>query len=152
MKQYFLRLVAHEAWANHALLNALKKETHAPQRARDTFAHICSTPEYWLRRLHNEHIKEHNWWPAFDAGRLEKQIENNERIWVDYLNSLPEPIEEARADTTSQKGEQLVLRPVDVLTQYHDHSSYHRGQIAVLFRDVGIEPVVTDFIVWTRTA
>lgn len=151
MREYFLRLVKHEAWANQKLLAALTKETTVAQRARDTFAHICSTPEYWLRRVQGEHIKEYEWWPAFDAESLEQRIQNNERIWLDYLNSLPEPVDEYIADTISQKGESLKFRVVDILTQYHTHSCHHRGQIAVLFRTAGIDPVVTDYIVWTRT-
>jgi len=151
VREYFLRLVKHEAWANQKLLAALTKETTVAQRARDAFAHICSTPEYWLRRVQGEHIKEYEWWPAFDAELLEQRIQNNERIWLDYLNSLPEPIEEFEVETISQKGEPLTFRVVDILTQYHNHSCHHRGQIAVLFRAVGIDPVVTDYIVWTRT-
>lgn len=151
LRDYFLKLVAHEAWANQKLLAALVKETSVAQRARDTFAHICSTPEYWLRRVQGEHIKEYQWWPPFDAATLEKRIQSNEQIWVDYLNSLPEPVEEFKADTISQKGDPLTFRAVDILTQYHNHSCHHRGQIAVLFRAEGIDPVVTDYIVWTRT-
>ena len=45
------------------------------------------------------------------------------------------------------------IRPLgveDILTQLHGHSLYHRGQIALLLRAMGAEPVSTDFVFWTR--
>jgi uncharacterized damage-inducible protein DinB len=37
-----------------------------------------------------------------------------------------------------------------VLAQLFGHSSYHRGQIAMLVRAAGGEPAVTDLIYWCR--
>lgn len=34
--------------------------------------------------------------------------------------------------------------------RWFEHSSYHRGQIALLLRSAGAEPAVTDFLFWTR--
>jgi len=34
------------------------------------------------------------------------------------------------------------------LVQVFAHSSYHRGQVNARLRDLGIEPPMTDFIVW----
>ncbi|WP_209331385.1 DinB family protein [Lunatimonas salinarum] len=31
-----------------------------------------------------------------------------------------------------------------------NHSTYHRGQIATLFRESGLQPVVTDYIMLKR--
>jgi uncharacterized damage-inducible protein DinB len=38
----------------------------------------------------------------------------------------------------------------DILTQLFGHSSYHRGQVALLIRDLGGEPAVTDYVFWVR--
>jgi uncharacterized damage-inducible protein DinB len=38
----------------------------------------------------------------------------------------------------------------DILAQLFGHSSYHRGQIAMLVRAAGGEPAVTDLIYWCR--
>ncbi|SIN77594.1 DinB family protein [Algoriphagus halophilus] len=34
----------------------------------------------------------------------------------------------------------------DVLTHIVNHSTYHRGQIAMLMRELGLEPIPSDFI------
>lgn len=151
MRVYFQGLITHEAWANRKLLAALIKETTVAQRARDAFAHLCAAPEYWMRRVHGEYITSFEWWPVFDAAQLEQRIQANEQTWTDYLNSLPEPVELYEVETISHKGDPMTFRVVDILTQYHNHSCHHRGQIAVLFRAAGLDPVATDYIVWTRT-
>jgi uncharacterized damage-inducible protein DinB len=39
---------------------------------------------------------------------------------------------------------------VDLLTQVFGHAWYHRGQIAMLVKDLGGETVDTDYIFWNR--
>ncbi len=41
-------------------------------------------------------------------------------------------------------------RVEDILAQLFSHSSFHRGQIAMLIRSAGGEPAVTDLIFWCR--
>lgn len=38
----------------------------------------------------------------------------------------------------------------DILFHIINHSTYHRGQIATEFRQNGLDPLVTDFIVYKR--
>ncbi|MCB1060109.1 MAG: hypothetical protein KDB65_07750 [Calditrichaeota bacterium] len=146
-----MRLLAHEAWANHTLLKALEKETSVAQRARNAFAHICAAPELWMRRINGETIPLEAWWPIYDAEKLPEIIEKGAREWSKYLNALPDPVTEHMVEVISIKGEPITFRATDILTQFHNHSCHHRGQIAVMFRSAGLEPIVTDFIVWART-
>lgn len=148
MKAYFIGLVEHEAWANRILLEALAREPSVAERARAVFAHFCSAPEYWLLRIRGGNHRGHNWWPPFDTEKLAMQIDRNEQTWRDYLTSLPEPIEECTYETVTQHGEHMTFRVVDALTQYHNHSCHHRGQIAVLFRAAGLDPIPTDYFHW----
>lgn len=39
---------------------------------------------------------------------------------------------------------------IEVLMQVFSHGVYHRGQIALVLRQAGIEPVNTDFITFVR--
>src|SRR5947209_902777 len=41
-------------------------------------------------------------------------------------------------------------RVEDILAQLFGHSSYHRGQIAVLVRAAGGTPAITDLVYWCR--
>jgi uncharacterized damage-inducible protein DinB len=38
----------------------------------------------------------------------------------------------------------------DILAQLFGHSSYHRGQIAMLVRAAGGQPAITDLVFWCR--
>jgi uncharacterized damage-inducible protein DinB len=37
---------------------------------------------------------------------------------------------------------------VDTLVQVPEHSAYHRGQLVVRLRELGVDPPMTDFIAW----
>jgi len=39
----------------------------------------------------------------------------------------------------------------EILTQVLLHGAYHRGQIALLVRQLDGQPAVTDFIAWVRS-
>jgi len=148
VKAYFIELIAHEAWANRILLEALARESSVAERARVVFGHFCSAPDYWLKRVRGENFREHNWWPVFDVAELSARIDHSEQTWRDFLNRMPEPVELQTFETVNQRGDKITFRVVDILTQFHNHSSHHRGQIAVLFRAAGLEPIKTDFINW----
>ncbi|HEU4551702.1 MAG TPA: DinB family protein [Chitinophaga sp.] len=47
---------------------------------------------------------------------------------------------------TTTRGQAFNNSVRDILFQVINHSTYHRGQIATLFRQCGIEPVLTDYI------
>ncbi len=39
----------------------------------------------------------------------------------------------------------------DVLFHFINHSTYHRGQIAIQMKEAGLEPIATDYIFFKRT-
>jgi uncharacterized damage-inducible protein DinB len=51
---------------------------------------------------------------------------------------------------TNQTGKSFRNTPRDILTHLGMHSHYHRGQIAILVRQAGATPAVTDFIAFCR--
>ena len=56
----------------------------------------------------------------------------------------------ADAALVSEKGDRYRWPLIDLLTQLFGHAWYHRGQIALLVKDLGGEPVDTDYIFWSR--
>jgi uncharacterized damage-inducible protein DinB len=49
-------------------------------------------------------------------------------------------------------GQAFTNSVADILAQVALHGSYHRGQLALLVRQGGASPAVTDFIVFARDA
>jgi uncharacterized damage-inducible protein DinB len=81
---------------------------------------------------------------------LTVELEVMEHGWSDYLERLNEPELQRWFLYQSTEGDQFRSVVADVLTQLHGHSLYHRGQIAMLVRAAGGQPVETDFIFWSR--
>ncbi len=75
-----------------------------------------------------------------------------ERGWSDYLQRLDEGELSRVFEYRSIDGGWYRNTVIDILTQLHGHSIYHRGQIASLIRAAGGEPVETDFVFWSREA
>src|SRR5262249_25492526 len=70
--------------------------------------------------------------------------------WADYLARLTDEELGRDVDYQSLDAGRFRNRVEDVLAQLFGHSSYHRGQIAMLVRTAGGEPAVTDLIYWCR--
>ncbi len=53
---------------------------------------------------------------------------------------------------TTGNGKAFVNTVGNILFHVINHSTYHRGQIALLFRQNGVEPLATDYIFYKRSA
>ena len=51
---------------------------------------------------------------------------------------------------TTQAGDSLVNTVGDILFHAANHSTYHRAQVATVFKQNNIQPPVTDFIALKR--
>lgn len=152
MKNYFLTLMAHEAWANRNLITALRKTDSIPQRVTEVFPHMFTAHEMWYGRLtgNNPDINTLKWWPPYDLDQCEKWNEDYAAKWQDYLSKIAEPLDQLRGNFTSLKGDPISFRVIDCLTQLHSHSVNHRGQIAAMLNQAGIKGVQMDFIVYCK--
>jgi uncharacterized damage-inducible protein DinB len=77
-------------------------------------------------------------------------VEAIEQRWTAYLVRLTDADLAADFVYTGGDGRRYRWRLLDLLTQIFGHAWYHRGQIAMLVKDLGGEAVDTDFIFWNR--
>ena len=82
--------------------------------------------------------------PAESFAAIDRQNHDETRRILDTADLLS-PI----AYTNSQ-GQPFANTAGDILFHVINHSTYHRGQIALLFRQNGMEPLVTDYIFYKR--
>jgi uncharacterized damage-inducible protein DinB len=68
--------------------------------------------------------------------------------WYQYLQARGEIEVDEKIHFKNSRGEQVTRRIVDLLTHAVNHSTYHRGQIALEVRAAGGEPARTDIPVW----
>ncbi len=139
---YFRRLVAHDEWANHKLIEALRVLPLPPQRALDVIAHILGTEWTWLSRIHGT-APAMKVWPAISLDSCEQELPRLREAWETLLGSTDL---DSTYPYTNTKGEHFESGVRDTLTHVFLHSHYHRGQIVHMIREAGGEPPYIDFI------
>lgn len=114
-------------------------------------AHIVAARKLWLYRMGGSAEMPKDIF--FDAPSLEwvrEALGGMETDWSKYLNRLSDADLDRVFEYKSLEGQPFRNTVVDVLTQLFGHSWYHRGQIAVLVRQLGGTPAITDFVFWCR--
>ncbi len=158
--QDFRLLYEFDAWANHRILDAcaaLSEEQftrdmgNSFRSVRDTLCHICGAEWLWLERWHGRApagIPSGVDYPNLDAVR--RQFAEVERDMLDYVAALtPEDLQ--RVTTFKTLAGVPHSQPLwQCLQHVANHSTYHRGQITTLLRQLGAKPVGTDMIGFYR--
>ena len=148
-------LYDYNIWANHKTLDSLEaispEQFTAPMGGsfasiRDTVVHILGAEWIWWQRCIGERPKGlldpaefpdvaacRNRWKEIDEGYLSliKSADLDED--VTYIN---------------RHGNQYTYSIGKILLHNANHSTYHRGQVVTLLRQIGAKPAVTDYLVF----
>jgi uncharacterized damage-inducible protein DinB len=143
------RLLAHDAWANRAVLEALRGDRAAPPACAKLLAHVLAAELLWLSRLRGE-ASPVAVWPDPDLTWCAGEVERLPGLWTRFLDESTPASLSGSIDYRNSKGEPWRSRVEDVLLHVATHSAYHRGQIAARLRAAGLEVPYTDFIEATR--
>jgi len=153
-------LYAYDRWANARFFDAMSALDGARLDAaivssfpslRSTLAHIVAGEWIWLERWLGANPTEPPAWfesPSIETlrDRLD-DVEMRRDRWLSTLDdeALGQPLSYRRVngDAFSQP-----LR--DTLVHVVNHSTYHRGQLVTMLRQVGATPPGTDFVTFTR--
>jgi uncharacterized damage-inducible protein DinB len=155
----YRRWFAYERDSHQAVLQYLNRcaaevrRSPAFQQAIDLMAHIAAARRLWLARLgvSREQLALRDLEPTQVAlSDLPALVEKAERAWAAYLERLDDTELAREFAYQSLEGGRFRNQVADILTQLYGHSLYHRGQIALLVRQAGGQPVSTDFLFWAR--
>jgi len=153
------RLFAYDAWANRDVLGSLKSALAPPAspphaserdaagvaRALRIMAHVLAAEDLWLSRLRQDG-QAIVVWPELDLEGAFARTTDLEARWRLFLGALePHRLSQALPYVNS-KGERWESTVEDILLHVVLHSSYHRGQVALVLRGSGWEPAYTDYI------
>lgn len=119
-------------------------------RAVGKLAHMVAARQMWLYRLGVAKERPEASFPATPLEQIPAAIESVEGQWTAYLRSLNDAELAADFTYTGLDGKRRRWPLVDLLTQVFGHAWYHRGQIALLVKDLGGQPIDTDYIFWDR--
>ncbi len=124
----------------------------SPQFARAVgkLAHLVAARHMWLYRLGVCTDRPDSWFPPTTLDELPGAISDIEERWTAYLSRLTDTDIGSDFTCTGSDGRRYRWRLLDLLTQVFGHAWYHRGQIAMLVKDLGGSAVDTDYIFWDR--
>lgn len=156
----FRRLFEYNRWANaraRAAVARLTPEQFTRQvggsygSVRNTLAHVVASEWVWLRRWKGTSPTA----PPFPEDgltfeRLEAEWEPIERETQVFVDGLGDAKLEEVVAYNNTRGLPFSEPLWQQLQHLVNHSSYHRGQIVTLLRQLGAEPIGTDLIAFYR--
>jgi len=153
-------LFAYNRWADGRMVEALRRlsdgqYTREPApgwtSVRATVVHIGGAASIWSRRLDGETVttrpSEAKVPTLDDAERLLR--EGHDAFDRIVAGLTPERLASVWT-YRNLKGEAASLPVWSVLRHVANHATYHRGQVLIMLRQLGVKPVSTDMVIWDR--
>jgi uncharacterized damage-inducible protein DinB len=138
----------YDDWANREVIAALR-QPNPPLKALRLMAHIVATEFVWLARLNGE--ADPAVWPEWGFEETERQQGEIARKMKEYLLACGPAGLGREVEYKNTKGARWQNWVADILTHVVMLSAFHRGQIAMVLRDAGLDPAYTDYIHAVRT-
>lgn len=110
------------------------------------FSHILNAHHIWNFRILGQR-PEYKVWQAREPESFAAADQRHYEQTLDILDRIDLSGELTYATSNGQPFANTVG---DILFHVINHSTYHRGQIALLFRQQGLEPLITDYIFYRR--
>ena len=148
MKVFFLKWYAYNAWANRRVLACLEQQKVTDEKILTVMGHLLAANFIWLNRIKGLPKSEYKLWGSYSLATLKTMVEEADRQWMEYIQSQTDfnrvlKYQNYVGDYFENNVEQIMIHLVN-------HGSYHRGQVAMLLRQKGVEPVNTDYITYDR--
>ncbi len=152
MKTFFKSLLNYNQWANESVLNSVISGKISDEKMLSILNHIISAQILWYDRISGRGDNLIRPWHQFPLEKLSGEFLNNTNQWLKLLSSADEYFWNKEFAYKNSIGDSFKSSYTDVFTHVINHSSYHRGQIALRMRELGFNPVLTDYIVYQRSA
>lgn len=151
-------LYAYNRWATNRLLEAARLVNPADftrdlrtshWSLRGTLVHIVWAEWIWLQRWRGESSKRvfaQDQFPDVDA--IASRWRGVDRDQQDFITALTDDRLLARLSYENLQGQRWEYSLAHMMQHVVNHSSYHRGQVVTLLRQLGHTPPPTDFLVF----
>jgi uncharacterized damage-inducible protein DinB len=157
-KQDVEYLYEYNRWANARLLDDASKLTpeqysrdlqSSHRSVRDTFAHILAGEWIWLERwkgVSPNALLSPSEFPTVES--LETRWAVVEGDYTEFLNGVTDGSLAKVIAYTNTRGEEWAYPLGQMLQHVMNHSSYHRGQVTTMLRQLGAEVNPVDLLVF----
>jgi uncharacterized damage-inducible protein DinB len=145
-------------WANARLLDAVHALTNDQFQKdlgssylsiRDTLTHILAAEEVWLMRwkgISPETMLDPDYFP--DVKSLKSKWNEVEMDQWNFLSKISDETLLEEVEYQNFKGETWQYQLWQMIHQMVSHSTYHRGQVITMLRQLGAAPVQLDFLLF----
>jgi len=148
MKDFFLKWYEYNAWANRRVIGCLERQMVTDEKILSVFGHLMAANFIWLNRIKDLPKSKYELWGRYDLYELRKMVEEADESWMNFLH------EHDNFDRLMKYhnyvGDYFENNVQQIMIHLVNHGTYHRGQVAMLLRQKGFEPVNTDFITYDR--
>lgn len=151
-------LYTYNRWANHRACDAARpvelsdfvRDLRTSFRSiRGTLVHILWAEWLWVRRWRGESPKLVFAPEEFPAlAQIEARWRTVEQEQEQFIERLTDETLRERVAYENFKGERWEYTRGQMMQHVVNHSSYHRGQVATLLRQLGQTPKATDFLLF----
>jgi len=148
MKKYFLKLYHYNAWSNKRVLNCIKRQNVVDEKILTIMGHIVAAQFLWLHRIKGLPPADVKLWGSYTLDQLLVMAEDAGKQWIDFVESTDNFDRELTY--RNYVNEPYTNNVEMIMVHLVNHASYHRGQLAMLLRQKGFEPINTDFITYDR--
>lgn len=152
------QLYKYNRWANRQTLESSAKLTTdqftkdlrcSYRSVRDTLAHLLGAEWIWLMRWNGESPKALlNPLDFPDFASLSARWAEVEQDQTAFVNGVTDESLESPVTYLNTRGEPWTYPLWQMLQHVVNHSSYHRGQVATMLRQLGAVPAPTDLLVF----
>lgn len=148
MKEKFTALFEYNQAMNIKVIDLLTLNYNKiSEKALLLLSHTLNAHQIWNARIQKE--KEFAVWQLNDWNFVRSINENN---YQNTLKILQNDDLNRIVIYHNSKGDQFENKLEDILFHVINHSTYHRAQIATECRSNGIEPLISDYIMFKRNS
>ncbi|MEW6773211.1 MAG: DinB family protein [Bacteroidota bacterium] len=149
MNDFYFQLFDYNYQSNEKIISAILSNQQAiPQKVLFLFSHIQNAHHIWNNRILENPIS----YDVFQEHAIEIIKSMNEENFHQSIHILKNKKLQDIIHYTTSKGDKFSNTIQDILFHIINHSTYHRAQIATLFRENGLTPVATDYITFKRNS
>lgn len=148
MKPYLLKLYQYNAWANKRVLDCMYRQNVSDEKILSLMSHVLSAQFIWLNRIKGLPTSPFPLWQLYKLNELITMASDVGQNWLTFIEESESFDRELSYN--NYVGDPYVNKVEQIMIHLVNHGTYHRGQVALLLRQKGFEPVNTDYITYDR--
>ena len=151
MREFLVEMFDYNRYANNLFIDVIQKNNFNNLIINRLFSHILNVHDLWLSRL-GKRKPNFGIWEIHDNESL---FDMNQQLYIEtiaFINSFSDNDLDGKIRYLNTKGESYENSSKEGLMQLINHGTHHRSQIALVLRQLGLEPPKSDYLYYLRDA